>query len=239
MAYRLKNGEFRVTCKNPGCSFDFKAKITQNIQGITEEDVESEALKIAKDIGRLKHDAIYGKNHTLTNPSIRKVSGVYEAIGAMKKSLVNQNEAIKYKEFNKGEHILKKGDIAATICEVIKGSAYVDKNKSHVYKAGESFGASALLINQTRTADVISGEDNTTVAFYNLKKLSKKDPRKAKTLYTNAMEDIFDVIENLENLVSNLENSLEEERIVSENRKERIIVLEEELLSATSKLNEK
>lgn len=239
MAYRLRNGEFRVSCKNPGCPFDFKAKITQNIQGITESDVESEAMRIARDIGRLKHDAIYGRNHTLTNPTIRKVSGVYEAIGAMKKSLINQSEAIKYKEYGKGEHILKKGDIAATICEVIKGSAYVDKNKSHVYKPGESFGASALLINQTRTADVISAEDNTTIAFYNLKELSKKDPRKAKALYTNAMEDIFDVIENLESLVCTLESTLEEEKILSENRKERIMVLEEELLSVTSELNEK
>ncbi|MCG8571605.1 MAG: cyclic nucleotide-binding domain-containing protein [Spirochaetes bacterium] len=238
MAYKLKNGEFKISCRHDGCPFDFKVKIKQNIMGMTEEDVEEEAKKLALDVGRIKHDAIYGTKHKLTNPAIKKVSGVYEAIGQKKRSIQYQSEAVKYKDFKKGDNILNKGDIAKTICEVIKGGAQVDKNKTHLYKPGESFGASALLINQARRADVIASEDHTTIAFYNLKELSKKDPKKAKELYTEAMEDIFDVIDKLEGMVDSLEDQLEKSTLICENRKERIKNLEEDLLNVSQKLQE-
>ncbi|OHD18878.1 MAG: hypothetical protein A2086_08325 [Spirochaetes bacterium GWD1_27_9] len=238
MAYKLKKGIFKVACKHPGCPFDAEIEITQNIMGMTEEDVEIEAKKIVKDMALIKHDAMFGTKHSLSSPTIRKTSGIFEAVGAKTTSLINQSEAVKYKEYKKGDKILKKGDIATTICEVVKGSAFVDKNKAHTYNVGDTFGAAALLINQTRTADIICGEDGTTIAFYNLKELSKKDPRKAKELYTEAMEDIFDVISEMESVIDNLEKELEKENMVSENRKERISALERELLESNKKISE-
>ncbi|HOV14554.1 MAG TPA: cyclic nucleotide-binding domain-containing protein [Spirochaetota bacterium] len=239
MAYKLKKGIFKVECKHPSCPFSVDIEINQNIMGMTEDDVETEAKKIAKDMALIKHDAMYGSKHSLTNPSIRKTSGVYEAIGAKSSSLVNQQEAVKYKEYKKGDIILKKGDIATTICEVVKGFAYVEKNKNHTYKVGESFGAAALLINQTRTTDVISGEDGTTIAFFNLKELSKKDPKKAKEIYNEAMEDIFDIICEMESIIEKTENELEREKLINQNRKERITELEKELLEMNKKISDK
>jgi CRP-like cAMP-binding protein len=238
MAYKLKKGVFRIKCTYPNCNFDHEVSIKQNIMGLTEVDVESEAKKIARDIAKIKHDALYGRKHQLTKPNIRKCSGVYEAIGAKKSSMSHQNEATKYVEYKKGDVILKKGDIASTICEIIQGSAYPDVNTSHVYNVGDSFGAAALLVNQSRTANVIAADDNTRVAFYNLKELSKKDPRKAKELYTEAMEDVFDVLSEMEELITRLDEELEHEKLASQNRKERIDTLEKELLEASEKIKE-
>lgn len=232
MAYKLKKGVFKIQCKHPGCPFDVEIDIKQNLMGITEEDVENEARKIAKDMARIKHEAIHGTKHPLTNPTIKKVTAIYEAVGVKTPVLTTQNEAVSYKEYKKDEKILRKGDIATTICEVVKGYAYADKNRAHIYREGDSFGAAALLINQTRTADIIAGEDGTVIAFYNLKELSNKDPRKAKEIYNEAMEDIFNIIAEMERLIETLESDLEKEKIVSLNRKERIEELEEQLIEA-------
>ncbi|HOJ64552.1 MAG TPA: cyclic nucleotide-binding domain-containing protein [Spirochaetota bacterium] len=230
MGFKLKKAIFKIDCKYPNCPFDAEFTVTQNLMGITEEDVENEAKKLALGMARIKHDSVYGTKHNLTNPTVKKLSAIYEAIGSKSSTIVNQSEAVKYKEYKQGETILKKGDIATTICEVVKGYAYVDKNPNHKYKPGDSFGAAALLVNQTRTADIIAGEDNTTIAFYNLQELSKKDPRKAKELYTEAMEDIFNIIREMEDLVDKLEKELEKEKMISENRKARVEELENELI---------
>lgn len=236
MAYKLKTGKYRVACKYPGCTFDHEFSINQVIMGVTEEDVESEAKKFARDMARVKHDALYGNKHTLTNPTIRKISGVFEAVGAQSSMLKRQSDAVKYQEYKKGEKILNKGDLATTICEVVKGSAAVDRNNATPYKPGESFGAAALLVNQVRTADVVACEDGTMIAFYNLKELSKKDPRKAKELYAEAMEDVFDVIQALEGTVSSLEEELEKTKIIAENRKSRVAELENQLIQYEKKI---
>jgi CRP-like cAMP-binding protein len=237
MAFKLKKGVFRVTCKNPGCTFDKEFVIPNNLMGVTEDDVESEAKKIAKDMASIKHDALFGKRHYLTNPLIRKVNCVYEAIGASAASIISQAEAVKYNEYKKGDIILKKGDIATTICEVVKGKATVDKTQ-HKYDVGDTFGAAALLVNQTRTADVVASEDGTTIAFYNLKELSNKDPRKAKELYADAMEDIFRIILDMENLIDKLDKDIEKEKIRNENHKQRISSLETDLREANKKIAE-
>ncbi|HBD92786.1 MAG: hypothetical protein A2015_08715 [Spirochaetes bacterium GWF1_31_7] len=238
MAFKLVKGEFKVKCKHPGCPFEHSFVVDQNIMGLTEEDVETESVRFAIGQARTKHDSIYGSKHTLESPIVRKISGIYESVGSLKKSYSNQSEAIKYKEYKKGDFVLSKGELATTICEVVKGSAFVNKAKPHYYKPGDSFGAAALLVNQVRTADVLAGEDGTTIAFFNLKELSKKDPKKAKELYTDAMEDVFNVIEDFEIMVDKLAKDLEEEKMVSENRKQRIDVLEEDLLNVTKRLSE-
>lgn len=238
MGFKLIKGEFKVKCKHPGCPFEHSFQVNQNIMGLTEDDVEAEAMRFAIGLARTKHDSIYGAKHTLESPVVRKVTGIYEPIGSIKKTYTNQSEAIKYKEYKKGDFILSKGELATTICEIVKGSAYVNKSKPHYYKAGDSFGAAALLVNQVRTADVVAAEDETTVAFFNLKELSKKDPKKAKELYTVAMEDVFNVISDLEGLLDKVYKELEEERMVSENRKQRIEALENDMNLLTKRVSE-
>ncbi|MCK4796223.1 MAG: cyclic nucleotide-binding domain-containing protein [Spirochaetes bacterium] len=238
MAYKLKKGVFRVKCNAPNCSFDAEFEIGQNVMGVSQEDVIKEAKKVAKDMAIIMHDAQYGIKHSLTNPIINKITGIYEAIDTRKSLLIYQKEAIKYKEYKKGQAILKTGDIATTICEVVRGSAYPYRNKSHIYNIGDSFGAASLLINQSRTADIISGEDGTTIAFYNLRELSKKDPRKAKELYNKAMEDIFDVILEMEELISQLEKNFEKAEMKNNNKRERIFNIEKELIESNKMIRE-
>jgi len=230
MGFKLKKAVFKIDCKYPGCPFDTEFTVTQNIMGMTEDDVENEAKKLALGMARIKHESVYGAKHQLTDPTVKKLSALYEAVGAKTSTIINQVEAVKYKEYKKGDVILKKGDIASTICEVVKGHAYVEKNPNHKYKVGDTFGAAALLVNQTRTTDIISGEDGTVIAFYNLQELSKKDQRKAKELYTEAMEDIFNIIREMEDIIDSLETELEKEKMISENRKIRMEELEEELI---------
>lgn len=229
MAFKLKKGEFRVECRFEGCPFDHIVKVDQNIMGYSEDDVENEAKKIALSIAKIKHDSLYGRNHPLHNPTVKKASVLFQAVGKTPSKHINQEEAVKYQEYNKDDIILKKGELASTICEVVKGSAYVEKKQQHLYKPGDTFGAAALLINQVRTTDVLSAEDGTTIAFYNLKQLSKKDPRKAKELYTEAMEDVFDILSDLDKHVDSLETELEREKMISLNRLERLKVLENEM----------
>lgn len=238
MVYRLKKGIFRIKCDNNNCDFNEELDINNKIMGITEEDVEEEAKNMALDIASNIHDTQLSKEHPITNPKITKISVIFEAVGTRRSSIINQEEAIRYKEFKKNEKILKKGDIGTTICEVVKGFAFPDRNKSHVYNAGDSFGTAALLVNQIRTADIISGEDGTTIAFYNLRELSKKDPRKAKELYNKAMEDFFNVVTELEGVIDQLENKLEKEEIQNNNKLEKIKNLELHLNEANDRIIE-
>ncbi len=238
MGFKLSKGVFRVSCSHPGCSFNVDIVVNQNIMGMTEADVESEAVKIAKDMANIKHDSIHGRSHNLTKPVIKKVSGVYEQIGSTRSSLLNQNEAVKFVEFKKDEIVIKKGDVASSICEVVRGSVFVDTNKGHIYNVGDSFGAAALLTNQSRTANVIANEDGTKIAFYNLKELNKKDPKKAKELYTEAMEDMFKIMSDFENMIEQLETNLEKESMISINRLERIKEIEKQLIEANREIRD-
>ncbi len=81
MSYRLKEAVFKVRCREPGCSFVSDFAVKENIMGATEADVDSEALKIARNLGYIKHDAVLGRRHQLANPEVVKVSGSYEQIG--------------------------------------------------------------------------------------------------------------------------------------------------------------
>jgi hypothetical protein len=82
MGFRLRNGVFTVRCRRPRCPFNTQIKIETNLVGATGKDVEGEAFKIARDMATTKHDAVYGNNHYLENPVIRKVGGSYEPFGS-------------------------------------------------------------------------------------------------------------------------------------------------------------
>jgi hypothetical protein len=229
MAYQLVKGVFRVKCGHTGCPFDHPVKISQKLMGLTETDVENEAHKMARDIALMKHDAIYGNKHTLTKPDIRKVGGAYVEVGPRAAEVRRQPQAMISRDFRKGDKILQKGETATTICEVVRGYAYPERDHSYRYRVGDCFGSAALLSEGSRTANIIAGEDGTRVTFHNLLELRKKDPQKAGELYGKAMEDIFHVVSNLEKLVSRLEKRLEKEEIAGFNQRERIKALEKEL----------
>ena len=152
MPYKLKNGIYAVRCRYPRCTFHSQFEIKQNIMGMTEQDVEIEAKRIARDMALIKHDAIHATRHTLRNPDIRKVSGSYELIGAAPREDgggrygAPAREDVFYKEYSRGEVILRKGDDATSVCEVVRGSAYPERNRNYRYRQGDCFGAAALLL---------------------------------------------------------------------------------------------
>ncbi len=230
MAYQLVKGIFRVKCNHPDCPFDATLRVNRKIMGVTQEDVEEEVLKFVRDMALVRHDSIYGTKHTLTKPEIRKVSGVYEEVGGRRSYLKPQPQAVMIQEYHKGDRILMKGDNAATVCELVQGCAYPERNPAYKYGPGDIFGAAGLLAEKSRTANIVAAEDGTRVAFYSLIELRRHDPQKASELYTKAMEDIFNVVANLEKLVTRLEKQLEKEGYINANNKERIKALEKELL---------
>ena len=200
MPYQLKNGVYLVRCRFPGCAFATQVTTEQKIMAMTEEDVEREAKNLAKDIAMTKHDAIYGTKHTLRNPEVRRVSGTYQLIG-QPDSHEEKADAVFYRDFDKGDIILKEGEAATTLCEVVRGSAFAERNMGHRYGLGACFGASALLANHSRTCNVLAGSNNTRIAFYNLIALSKKNPRKASRLFQEVMDDTLRVIQDLESSI--------------------------------------
>jgi len=217
MPYKLKNAIYSVRCRYPRCTFHSQFEIEQNIMGMTEQDVEVEAKKIARDMALIKHDAIHATRHTLRSPEIRKVSGSYELVGSAPRGRgrtsygVSRQEDVYYKEYRRGEVILKKGDDATSVCEVVRGSAYPERNRGHRYRVGDSFGAAALLARHRRTCDVIAGSDGTKVAFYNLIELSKTNPKKAREMFSAVMEDTFKVIQGLEKSIDRTKKEIEHE----------------------------
>ena len=212
MPYRLRNGAYIIKCCYPGCSFDTKFEINQNISGITEQDVNDEAKKLAIGMAQIKHDAVYGTKHPLTDPRIRQVRGSFESIGATKDKPGSGKGPVSYRLFQKGEIIIKKGEDATTVCEVKHGFAYPVHNRNHKYSIGECFGAAALMSHHDRTTDILSGENGTKIAFYNVIELSKTDAKKAGQLYNRTMEDIFKVIGELEQKNKKLEKKLKEKK---------------------------
>ncbi len=201
MPYRLNKGVFEIRCRHNQCPFNAQLEIKENIMGMTETDVQTEAWKMAKDMAHIKHDSLHiGRGHPLENPEIRMISGSIQLTGAGPVNVPagDRMEQLYVKEFMKGDVILKKGDNASAVCEVLKGAAYPTRNKHHRYKVGDCFGVAALLPKRARMTDVVAGEDKTRIGFYLLSDLNKKDPRKASQVLNRVIEDTLDVIGELE-----------------------------------------
>ena len=81
MSFRLKEAVFKVRCREPGCPFFSEIVVKENIMGATEQDVDTEAVRVARDLGFTKHDALFGRMHPMSNPEVSKVSGSYEHLG--------------------------------------------------------------------------------------------------------------------------------------------------------------
>jgi uncharacterized small protein (DUF1192 family) len=222
MAYVLRDGLFQVKCRQPGCPFKTEFKITQNIMGETERDCESEANKIAHDMGSIKHDAMYGRTHLLKDPLVRKVGGSYVGFGADRGAaraaqqsstssdagLPRPPGAVAVQKYAKDDVIVRKGERASTVCEVLAGSACPEHTAAIRYNVGASFGAAGLLSNQARTGSVVAMQDDTVIAFYNIQELTKTNPAKARELYNEIMEDTLHVIAYLDERVNELEDEV-------------------------------
>ncbi len=215
MSFRLKEALYKVRCRQPGCPFNAEFAVKENIMGATEADVDSEAIKIAKNLGFIKHDAVYGRNHQLLTPEVSKISATYDRLGAAPsvapRPLAQQataSLAAPTRAFKRGDIILKRGDSAATVCEVLRGFAINEKLPDLHYKIGSTFGAAAIFRQKNRMVDIVAGEDGTTIAFYNIKELAQTNPTKARELYAEAMEDIFHILGYLEAHAAELEKKL-------------------------------
>jgi len=204
MPYRLVKGVYAVRCKHAQCPFHDQMKIDENIVGVTEEDVRTEAIKMARDQATVKHDSIYGRKHGLEAPEIHMVSGMVQKLGPAGSSEEGTQKGVVVRRFGKGEVILRKGETASTVCEVLEGSAYPLANKSHRYGAGDCFGVAALVPNHTRLSDVVAQVDGTTVAFYDLGDLRQNEPGRASRVVSRIMDDTLRVVDELGRAVSRL-----------------------------------
>ena len=230
MSFRLKEAIFKVRCREPGCPFISEFAVKENIMGATEMDVDTEAQKIARNMGYIKHDALFGRKHALANPEIYKISSSYERIGTTPVYATVAHAApvappehppapalapfAPTRTYKRGETIIRKGESAVTVCEVLHGSAVNEKLPGLHYTAGSTFGSAAIFRHKNRMVDIVAGEDGTTIAFYNIRELSKTNPAKARELYDEAMEDIYFIVLYLEAYSSSLEKQVKKLKAV-------------------------
>lgn len=229
MSFKLKKGIFNVKCPEENCDFELDIDVKQNILGFTEKEVENNSKKIAGVIAKLQHDLDVSKKHFLNNPLITVKSCICEAVSEKSSLIINHEEAIKYVEFKSNEVIIKKDDLINFVCEVVKGSAYSTQKKSKMYEVGDNFGAYHLLINQKKSADIVAGNSGATIAIYDLKELSLKDPGKTRELYQKSMDDILQSMNDMENVINDLQLKLEYDAIEKNNLKEEITIYEDSL----------
>lgn len=194
MPYRLNKGVYLVRCRQSRCTFDAHLEIGETIMGMTDTDVETEARKVALQMAQVKHESLHGRTHTLHNPEIRRVSGTVQLTGAGPVQGMEHRPTSEVREYGKGDVILKEGEAATTVCEVLKGAAVPVKNVRHVYIRGDCFGVSSLLPRHRRLTDVVAGADRTSIAFYDLSELRKTDPDKAGKLFSSLMEDTLKLV---------------------------------------------
>jgi hypothetical protein len=194
MPYRLNKGIYSVRCRYPHCTFNAQLEIVENIMGMTESDVETEARKVVRDMAQVKHDSLLGRQHSLQNPELHRTSGTVQLAGAGPVQAAPQPQDSYMREFQKGDVILKEGDNASTVCEVLRGAAFPQRNRTHRYSIGDCFGVAALLPNHSRMTDVVAGVDRTKIAFYSLPELNKRDPRKASQVFSCVLEDTLRLI---------------------------------------------
>lgn len=212
MAYRLKQALYRARCRQPGCPFVSELAVKENLMGATKADIDSEAWKIAKNLAVTQHDAIYGTKHPMRDPDIHKIRSVYEPIGSDALAAAGRasrpGELVHVRRFERGDRIIAKGERATTVCEVMRGSAYNELRPTIRYRPGATFGAAGLFEHKQRMANIIAGENDTLIGFYDMRELHQKDPAKARELYNEAMEDIFRVLAYYEDYSASLEKKL-------------------------------
>ncbi|HEY9595115.1 MAG TPA: hypothetical protein VHE79_11595 [Spirochaetia bacterium] len=228
MSFRLKEAVFKIRCREPGCPFNSEFTVRENIMGATEADVDVEAQKIARNLGFIKHDAVFGRSHQLTNPEVAKVSATYDRIGVPQTPAPSAPQpgpgpaqpTVPTRTFRRGELIVKRGDTAATVCQVIRGSALNEKLPGLRYTTGAIFGAAAIFRQKNRMVDIVAGEDGTTIAYYDIKELARTNAQRAHELYDAVMDDVFNILGYLEDRADGLEKKVT--RLTTEAQKTRV-----------------
>jgi len=213
MSFRLKEAVYKIRCREPGCTFTSEFRVKENLMGVTEADVDSEAIKIAKNMAFIKHDALLGRKHQLANPEVFKISSSYDRIGGITPDSVYSGQAAPGHEgagrtFRKGEIILKKHEEAAFVVEVLGGSAQNAGHPGLRYRPGAMVGSASLFHQKSRPADIVAAEDNTAVTFHDVRELTHSNSARAKELYDRALEDVFHVLLHLEDACVSLEKKL-------------------------------
>ncbi len=212
MSFRLKEAVYKIRCRAPGCNFISEFAVKENLMGVTEADIDSEAIKIAKNLAYIKHDALHGTKHELANPEIFKVAGSYERIGGLTASSVFGEPAAPAParpsghSFSRGDLILAKSEGTALACEVVRGAAYNEGHPELRYRAGAIFGSAPIFHQRARPTNVVAAEDNTVIAFHEVQELTRSNPSRARELYDRAVDDIFLVLNHLQEKVRKLES---------------------------------
>lgn len=227
MSFRLKEATYKVRCREPGCTFTSEFSVKENLMGVTEADIDSEAIKIAKNLAFIKHDALLGRKHQLVNPDIFRISGSYERIGGLSASSVFTQPApgapaqAPAHTFRRGDIIMRKQEDSALVCEVVRGSAQNAGHPGLRYRPGAMVGTATIFHQKSRPADIVAAEDNTAVIFHDVKELTRNNPGKARELYDLALEDIFHVLLHLEDYSSLLVKKLKKQETLRAAKKPR------------------
>jgi hypothetical protein len=214
MSFKLKEAAYKVRCREPGCSFLSEFVVKENLMGVTEADVDSEATKIAKNLAYIKHDALHGRKHQLANPEIFKISSSYERIGGLTADSVFTPPAQSAparpsgRSFSRGETILAKNEGSAIVCEVVRGSAHNAGHPDMRYRAGAIVGSAPIFHQKSRPTDIIAAEDNTVVAFHDVMELNRSNPARARELYDRALDDVFLLLRHLEDFSTSLQRKV-------------------------------
>lgn len=215
MSFRLKEAVYKIRCREPGCNFISEFIVRENFMGVTEADVDSEAIKIAKNMAYIKHDALLGRKHQLANPEIFKISGSYDRLGGLSADSVFSPSAQAApgqpsgRSFRRGERILARNEGEALVCEVVRGSAYNAGRPDLRYRVGAIVGSAPVFHQKSRIADLVAAEDNTVIAFHDVKELTRTNPPKARELYDRALDDVFRILRHLEDLSGSLAKKAE------------------------------
>jgi len=199
MSFRLKEAVYRFKCRAPGCTFVTEAPIRENIMGATERDVDSEVLKIARNLAFIKHDAMHGRKHDLTNPEIIKISSQYEHLGIAQGS----EKAPDVHPLTRGQVIYGKDEGGSAVFEVLRGSARNVRYNEITYSAGSGFATGSLFGHPGAFAGVVAAADDTVVVRHDFGELQRSNPAEARRLYEIAMGDVFRLIAALEKRVAN------------------------------------
>ena len=216
MSFRLKEAVYKIRCREPGCTFTSEFKVRENFMGVTEADVDSEAIKIAKNMAFIKHDALLGRKHQLANPEIFKVSSSYDRTGGLSaESVFNQQaeqasakRAVPGRAFRKGDLIMKKDENSALVIEVLRGSVQNAGYPGLRYRPGAMVGSPSVFHQTSRPADIVAADDDTAVTVHDVRELTRSNPARARELYDRALEEVFSALVYLGDTCASLEKKV-------------------------------
>jgi CRP-like cAMP-binding protein len=214
MSFRLKEAVYKIRCREPGCTFVSEFIVKENFMGVTEADVDSEAIKIAKNMAFIKHDALHGRKHQLANPEIFKISSAYDRIGGLTADSVYTPggaapaaaaQGAPGRAFRRGDIIMRRQEDDGLVVEVLRGAVQNVGHPGLRYRPGAVIGSAAIFHQKARPTDIVAAEDDTAVMFHDVRELTRSNPGRAKELYDRALEEVFHLMLHLQDSWASLE----------------------------------